>query len=255
MNASWCAGAVAGPPIILRTLATHPLTNVLAWLALVLALMAGYFLLRPETVGSKPDPAISGPVPLKQILMLTCCFLFLYVGMENGVNGWLVSYGLRARGMRIPAVAYSHAVFWAAILIGRLLAAFGSAGMRDSRLIWGGILTALAGTALFVASVNGVLYFAGVFLAGFGMSAIFPTAISVFMRRGGAYAQRGAGLVFACASLGGAAVPWIMGRVSTWLHDLQPAMWILTACGALMLALQSWMEANASRNPHRSGQD
>jgi fucose permease len=75
------------------------------------------------------------------------------------------------------------------------------------------------------------------------MSVIFPTTISVFMGRGGVDAQRSAGLVFACASLGGAAIPWLIGRVSSWLLDLQTAMWILTACGVLMLALQVWMRA------------
>ena len=243
LNASWCAGAVAGPPLILRLLATHPLIQVLEGFTLALALLAAYFVFPPAVAGAGPAAKVGGGFHLQRIVVLTCCFLFLYVGMENGVNGWLVSFGLRAKGMQVTTVAYSHAMFWGAILAGRLLAAFWPAALSDARLIVGGILAALAGTVMFVVSSTGIFYFAGIFLAGLGMSVIFPTTISVFMGRGGVDAQRSAGLVFACASLGGAAIPWLIGRVSSWLLDLQTAMWILIACGVLMLALQVWMRA------------
>jgi fucose permease len=240
LNASWCVGALAGPPLILRLLATYPLTEVLLGLALFLALIASYFLLPVDRVKNSPGQANRGGLRLGPVVLLTSCFLFLYVGMENGLSGWLVSYGLRAKGMSVPGVAYSQAVFWGAILGGRLLVASGLR-MQDFRIVLAGIVTAFMGTVLFVAAPNAVSYFTGIFVAGLGMSVIFPTAISVFMGRGERF-QRSAGFVFACASLGGASVPWLMGRVSSW-HDLQWAMWILPACGLLMLTLHLWMGA------------
>jgi len=242
LNASWCVGALAGPPLILGLLAKHPLTEVLLGLAFLLVLIAVYFLfqIRRSKLAQPQESRTRSRLGLT--VLLTCCFLFLYVGMENGVSGWLVSYGLRAQRMSVPSVAYSQAVFWGAILSGRLLVASGLR-IQDSRIVLGGIITALVGTVLFVAAPNGVAYFCGIFLAGFGMSVIFPTAISAFMGRGKVDSQRSAGFVFACASLGGASIPWLVGRVSSWLHSLQLAMVILPVCGLLMLALQGWMEA------------
>ncbi len=251
LNASWCVGALAGPPLIFRLLATYPLTQVLFGLTLLLALIPIYFLLQNGSVKPAPGQAVQGRFRCNSIVLFTCCLLFLYVGMENGVSGWLVSYGLRAEGMSVSGAAYSQAVFWGAILGGRLLVASGLR-VRDSRIVLAGIVAALVGTSLFVAAPNGIVYFTGILLAGSGMSVIFPTAISVFMGRGGVDSQRSSGFVFACASLGGASMPWLMGRVSSRLHDLRSAMLILPACGLLMLALQVWMEA-ADRNSINSG--
>jgi MFS family permease len=72
---------------------------------------------------------------------------------------------------------------------------------------------------IFCATLKAVI--AGVFLAGLGCASIYPIYIAWLSKWYGARAKRIGGFLFALASLGGAAGPWLVGILSEYSGSLR----------------------------------
>ncbi len=250
LNVAWCAGAVAAPPAIaamLRTGGPAPLLYSLGGsLAGVAALV--WLTSRPvvEARGSAAAPATPRRVPAT--VWLTGILLFLYVGVETGVAGWMPSYALREYQLPAARIATVQAGFWSALLMGRLLAPLALRRVAAERLIVMGLAAAAAGAALLPAVADAAALWVGALVTGAGLAVVFPTAVALFTAREGSGASRMAGIVFAMASLGGAAIPWAVGYVSSHLHSLRLAMWGLLAATLLMIVVQ--LRLSGARQAH-----
>jgi FHS family glucose/mannose:H+ symporter-like MFS transporter len=139
--------------------------------------------------------------------------LFCQSGNEASIGGWTSTY-VAETGLRPRAATLILAGYWAALIVGRLLAArmLRFIGKRQLVLVSG--LGALAGAFILLMSRVGGLLVAGVLLIGLSYAGIFPTALAI---AGDTYRKMTGtvfGLLFAIALLGGMSFPWAVGQIS-----------------------------------------
>jgi len=161
--------------------------------------------------------------------------LFLYLGLENCVNGWFVTY---FKSMGIMSDAYATnlvSITWIMVMLGRLLTAKLSQKIDKNKLImtyciatavFFGLLTATHNIAVITIAIAGL----GFFFAG-----IYPTSVSSV----GAVVKgddTGMSMFLAMAALGGIVTPQIVGFVAD-SAGLVAAILILAFNAAGMLIL------------------
>ena len=176
--------------------------------------------------------------------MLFGTLIFLYVGTENAVAGWVAEFARRMVSGATTAWALAPMAFWAALTTGRLLAAVALKRVSESALIRGGLVLATLGVLaiIFAASTpEGVI--AGAAAAGLGLSAIFPLLWALVTRSVTSIAPRAAGPMYAAGGLGGAVVPWVVGAVSSALGDLRAGLAVPLGALLVLLALSSLKSA------------
>lgn len=227
LNLFWSVGAVSAPALV-ATLGRAFLPSLAAaFLAMAIVVAAG---------GAGPRPAHLSTVVRAAGLphLIFAAMLFLYVGSEASIAGWVSSYATRsAESRRFWAVLPS--VFWGSILLGRLIAPNILHRVRPAVLAPWSLACALGGALLLVAGDGPLALLAGSSVSGLGLSPVFPIVVA-------AYADRTAGgslggLIFSAAGLGGATVPWVVGTVSTATGSLRMGLVTIVALIVAMLLL------------------
>lgn len=249
VNFAWGVGAVAAPPVIaavLRLAGFQPLLLGLAGFLAATAVSIGRLDADlPPVLKSSQERRIGWR---SSFLWLTGVFLFLYVGVENSLAGWIPSYGVRVLKLRNETMAIAQAGFWGAILSVRLLASLLLRGNAGSFLIVSGLTLGLTGMAILVAFADMRALFTGALLAGAGLAAVFPTAVALFVERARCQATALAGVVFAMASLGGAVIPWAVGCASTYFQSLRLALAMPLVCSVCMIIVQMRLSSALPRD-------
>ncbi|MGI8742032.1 MAG: MFS transporter [Bryobacteraceae bacterium] len=238
LNFVWCIGAVAAPPLIALLTAGGAPIGFLAGLAALLAATALILGISPDQTHERSPADDPHDRSAEALVWLTAVMLFLYVGVENSIAGWLPSYAMRARGLSEMYRAAAQATFWGAILVGRLFAPIALRRLSAHRLIVVGLCVSSAAMALLLGAVNLAMLAGGALLAGAGLAAVFPTVLAMFTARAGAVTARATGIVFGAASLGGAAIPWIVGVASTELGGLRAGLAVPLICVLAMIGIE-----------------
>jgi fucose permease len=183
---------------------------------------------------------------LNSFVFLTSALIFIYVGTEAAIGGWIAAYAQRLGATAQSYWALTPSLFYAGLLTGRAAASVFLRRISETRLILfsligavGGILVIILGQGLLTISI-------GAGLAGFGLAAVFPTTFALFTQRCGAAATRIAGMLFVLASLGGAVIPWLVGRTSDVYGNLRIGLIVPLLGSVLMIALQGAIILNFS---------
>ncbi|MFY9176636.1 MAG: MFS transporter [Caldicoprobacterales bacterium] len=139
--------------------------------------------------------------------------LFLYVGTENSINGWLATYLNNLNVMTRMTPQDMLSMFWVAIILGRLISAGISKYISREALI---LILCTAGTisyTLFILTKNPVLIAIWVFAMGFFLAGVYPTVVanagSIIQGSGSA-----AGIMLSFGGMGGAFFPYINGLIA-----------------------------------------
>lgn len=155
---------------------------------------------------SKPTNQTNTP-----LLLLIMAFLFMYVGMEIGFGGWVFTYATTLALVEETAAAYLTSAFWGALTAGRLLSIPLAARLRPSTILRLDLVGALLSTGLILIwRDSAAALWLGAIGLGFCFASIFPTTLALAERRMTITGQI-TGWIFVGASLGGAALPWLMG--------------------------------------------
>jgi fucose permease len=166
--------------------------------------------------------------------------LFLYVGTENAISGWIPVRAFRGFGENAIWSALPT-VFWIAMLAGRALTPALVRHARVPPVLYTGLLVALAGTVMIVTAPAASWLLWAIVLAGIGLAPIFPLTVSRYADAQGSNST--SGLIFTMASLGGAALPPLVGYVSRQTSDIRVGLSItLVAICAIL-----WLQFRLSR--------
>ncbi|MDO4296637.1 MAG: MFS transporter [bacterium] len=161
--------------------------------------------------------------------------LFFYVGLENCVNGWFVTY-LQSVGIMSEAFAsVMVSVTWLCIMFGRLTCAALSKSIAKSRIVLFNCLGSLVGLLLLITGSKMLQVGAGLVILGFCMSGIFPTNIAIakpFLKG----STVGMAMLTAISSLGGILAPQLVGIVADF-SGIAAAIGLLVINCAIMLLL------------------
>jgi len=224
LNAAFGLGAVAGP-VLVGLLAPRVAPAFL--LAALLAVLSAVFALRapmPEPLAVPAGVLRAARGPMVGFMLL----YFLYVASEVGVASWEPTYLAPLLGD--ARAAFFTGLYWAALTLGRFVAAAVSDRVRPADMVFGAVLLALGAAWTATVGVLAPLAFA---LVGFAFAPVFPTALAwlqeVFPQR----AEQIAPLVIAVANLG----PVLTAPVIGWAVALAGTANVPLALGSLVLAL------------------
>jgi fucose permease len=237
VNIAWGIGAISCP-LLLHAFGSINVSLFLLITSAVLTTSALFSIILPPLIPVKPStksqPAQRLPLPLPQLFFFTISML-LYIGIENSLGGWLPSYAVRIN----PAIQASTVTlyFWIAELIGRLLLAVVVTRLGEALLYRICLVILLVTTVLFCTLIHpssGSLMTL-TFLSALSLAPLYPLIVSLLLARTGTHPQLG--LLFSVISLGGAALPWLTGVVSTRFHHLRAGLIVPTIAVIALLSL------------------
>jgi FHS family glucose/mannose:H+ symporter-like MFS transporter len=252
LNVSWSIGAILCPMLVRLSAAGGVrlfflLTAACLAAAALFAIAIPHGLQAPKAIGILPAPpaqiagisrrtaAKSSLSPLLPLVAFAAA-MFLYVGVENSLGGWLPSYAIRTNAsLRASSISFC---FWMAELVGRLLIAALSLRVHEAKLYRVCLaLLLFAEVALCtVAHLSPANIVALAILSGLTLAPLYPLIVAFMLAHSENHPRLGA--LFACASLGGAIMPWVTGIFSTHFHGLRAGL-IIPATGACVLLILS----------------
>lgn len=252
INLVWGIGAIACPALISILAKSGNAARPLGMLAVGLALVAlslAFSRLPSFSVRSE-ESAAPWRANLNSFVALTGILIFLYVGTEVAVGGWIAAYTRRIGATAESYWAVTPALFYSGMLTGRALASVLLRRLSEVRLIFLSLITTFGGILVIILGQGLLTISVGAALAGLGMAAIFPTVLALFTNRPGA--QTGSvGLLFVLASLGGALIPWLVGWASNVSGNLRIGLMIPLLVTLLMIGVQAAMVLDVSPRRRR----
>jgi fucose permease len=170
------------------------------------------------------------------------------VGTETAIGGWIASYGKRMMTSHESRATAIPSVFWAALLTGRGLAPFFLRVWSEKVVQRAGLTAAALGTVLVLAAERPAILLLAAVLCGTGFAPVFPIIVAWMSHRIGSARPRLTGALFAFSSLGGAAIPWLVGIASTRTASLRSGL-SLTLVSTCVLLVLSLLFADRLRTP------
>ena len=249
LNFAWGVGAIGLPPAVAlfqRAAGVRLLLLLLAGaLALAAALVSrGRFAAAEVEIGART--AAGGAARWRHALAFGA-ILFVYVGTETAISGWIALYARRLALAPAAVAMAAPSVFWAAMLIGRAVAPLVLRRVPEGRLVTASVIVAATGVAAIMAARSAGPLGAGIAAAGLGCATVFPVTIAMFTREFGREAARYSGVVFALSALGGATLPWLVGVVSSHTGTLQAGLFVPLAGCAAVLVFHQWRSRRSAR--------
>ena len=126
--------------------------------------------------------------------------------------------------------------FYAGMMVGRGVASLLLSRIGSLRFVILAFSLSILGIVTIIAAHSPQVAIAGFTIAGLGCATIYPIYISWFSHWYGPAARRLGGVVFSMASLGGSALPWLVGFVSTKANSL-PIGFLVPLAGMLVMAV------------------
>lgn len=226
LNFFWSLGAMLAPLLTAWLTPRFALPRLLASFALLFLICGAGMVAQMRGAVAETrvlESDASGASGLRrEVLMLFMLMLFLYGGLETCLSGWLTTYAMRYGDRTLALSEYTTLLLWLSLTAGRA----GSSLLllrAQERLVR---RVALALTVLLTAGLAVAHTAVGIavctVLLGLSLAPWFPVTFSLLM--GERPRARQAGIVIAVSGLGAAALPWMMGVVSTRAGSLQMAL-------------------------------
>ena len=230
----WGVGAFLSPIIVAQAVLISGDITWAYWMLAVLMLPAVIGLLR------LPSPAIQASRQASEsrqvnhvgLVVLIALFLFLYVGAEGSLGGWIFTYTVALGLSGQTVAAYLTSVFWGSLTAGRLLSIPLATRLQPRSVLLmdlAGCLISMSIILLWPNSLTAV--WVGVIGTGLAMASIFPTTLSLAESRMHITGQI-TSWFFVGASLGGMTMPWIIGQL---FESIGPHVTMLTITADLAL--------------------
>jgi fucose permease len=238
LNLAWALGAITAPNTVLAALRhlRFQVTGMLVGYAVVLVLAA--FLIPRIRVSSHPEEPATTRMPASVLRLIVACgaVIFLYVGVENGVAGWLPTFATRIHAFGVERTALLQDTFWITFLVGRFAAPAFLRLIGERLVLLFSIILVTLGTCTLLLLAPASQLFVSAAAIGLGCAAIMPTAIAILSHCLAGQSGSKLGFMFACAGLGAAVVPFGIGSVSSATNNLRLGMWVLVGVEALLLS-------------------
>jgi fucose permease len=266
LNVVWGLGAIACPILVRLSSAggiQHFFFATAAFLALTSLVAIAIPIPNPspssnpsptqpaEQLATTSSPASRAPslkqrLPLPPLpLFVFGAAIFLYIGVENALGGWLPSYAVRTNPLLHASSIALY--FWIAELTGRILVTILMALVSEAALyrICLALLILTQVILCVTADISATGIVALTFLCALSLAPIYPLIVSFLLARTGNHARLGP--LFATASFGGASLPWLTGVFSTQFHSLRTGFLVPAAGAALLLFLSAILTAKPTK--------
>lgn len=216
LHAVFAVGALLAPFLtIITTVVLHIDWRACAW-ALVAFELTALILLSRSSLGNTPSSPPRGGTHefLKsRDFWLNTIILFFYICSEAAIMGWLVTYFTDIGRLSVSLAQMTGSALWLFMLAGRLLCAYLSTRMDRTLLP---LILALLQLLFFIMMISVesvILTYLSIFGVGFSMSGIYPTVLSTADERI-TRSTVAMGSIIALATIGGIAMPAVVGSVA-----------------------------------------
>ena len=257
LNFFWSLGATICPLLAAVFIGHRLLPAFLLVLPACCVCMAVLVVVRGQlkTAPASPHTASSESADrsVRFFVAYFAALLFLYVGIETALGGWLSTLATRlAHPGTMGAFAISaSSFFWLALLVGRGLSPLLLKLVPETLLQPLAVACSVASICLLLVARSYTDIAIASSLVGLSLAPVFPLSLSFFLSH--ADKSKSAGMVFAICGLGGAALPWMTGAVSSYRHSLQWGLSIPLVAALFMLGLSLYyvffMRIRTSRGP------
>jgi len=243
-------GCLAVTLLVAGTFYAYSVPIILILMALVPGLFAWLYARIPV-----PEIAAVAHADLRQAFrdfrsmgaVLFALLLFFQFGNEWSIAGWLPLFLVRRLGMSPPASLGMLALFWLALLVGRVAAVAILPKVRHSRLLGGSVLAALFGCLLLAGTNNQFGAGTGVLLLGAGFASIYPLVAEKIRGRFPYYHPVFFSGIFSFALFGGLIAPATLGYAAAiWGIGIVVAIPLLGTCMVSALLVLIWLEAKVT---------
>jgi len=241
LNFTWGLGAMACSPMIAMALRNNHLPGLLIGYGIFGALLALSLLFArfgPEKHEKHLESAGAATRTLGRGVTVAMAALFLiYVCMETSIGVWSAEYSRRIANGISNLTTLAPMFFYSGLTVGRGLAPLVLLSVSEAPLVLAALALTSVGTLVIIFSTTLKVTIVGVFLAGLGCASIYPIYIAWLSKWYGARAKRIGGFLFALASLGGSAGPWLVGTFSKYSGSLRVGFAVPLLSALLMICI------------------
>ena len=168
--------------------------------------------------------ASPGQRPVKEIVsglkspgaIIFTLILFFQFGNEWTVAGWLPLFLVQRVGLSPDRAILLLALFWLALLLGRVTAQGVLPHVGHGRLLTGSVGASLLGCLILLSTNNYFGCWVGTLLAGLGFSTVYPLVVEKIGHRFPDYHPGFYNGLLSFGIGGGLLVPWLVGQGANW---------------------------------------
>jgi len=176
--------------------------------------------------------------------ILLAALLFFQFGNEWSIAGWLPIFLIRRLGASPKAALTILAIYWLALIVGRLAAVALLPRVRHARFLMVSAGEAVFGCLLLLATNNEFGALIGTLLVGCGFAAIYPLIAERIGREFPDFKPGFFNGIFSIALTGAMLAPWTLGHLAdVWGVGVVMAIPLAGTCMVLVLVLLIWLEA------------
>jgi nitrate/nitrite transporter NarK len=221
---------------------------------ILFAALPGLYAVACSNAKLSAGPAIQ-TLPLTQVLrdfknpgaVLFSLLLFFQFGNEWSIAGWLALFLIRRLGISPADSLLLLALYWGALLVGRLVAQLILKRVNRALLLLGSIVSALMGTIVLSSTNNLFGAIMGVLFVGAGYASIYPLVVEKIAHRFPYYHPGFYNGLFSLAMTGGFLAPWILGYFAeAWGIQAVMILPMIGTCMVFVLVLLIMLESKLS---------
>ncbi len=173
---------------------------------------------------SMPDPPAHEQVGWREVMpelrspsaLLLSLLLFFQFGNEGAVSGWLALFLAQKLGFSPARSLFLLALFWFALLAGRILAQILLPRVRHTRMLFYSVLLGMFGCLILAFTDNLFGVISGILLCGAAFSAVLPLVTERIGSRFPYYRPGFFNGIFSIALTGGFLAPASVGLYAWW---------------------------------------
>jgi FHS family glucose/mannose:H+ symporter-like MFS transporter len=243
-------GCVLTALLVAGTYYVYTVPGILVLLAALPALYACYC-----AKTAYVSPSRIATVPFSQVLqklndpsaVLFSLLLFFQFGNEWSIAGWLSLFLIRRLGISPQESLLLLALYWAALLVGRMISQLLLRRMSHTLMLMSSIVSSLLGAVVLASTNNRFGALMGVLFLGAGFASVYPLVLEKMAHRFPAYHPGLYNGIFSLAVTGGLVAPWLLGYVAqAWGIGAVMIAPMIGICVVFLLVLLILLEAKLS---------
>lgn len=243
-------GCLADAVLISGAYFLYSAPAIQAWMAVVPAAFGWMYwksTFNLEPVPHQPPPAAFLTTLKNPGAVLLSLLLFFQLGNEWAVAGWLALFLSQRLGVS-PSTALSLlGLYWAALLVGRVVAQWFLPRVRHSRLLLGCVVLSMFGSVVLSATNNQFGAISAILMLGCSFAPIYPLVVEKIGYRFPYYHPGYYNGLFSFALAGGLLAPCILGFVAArWGVGTVMTLPLGGAAIVCLLLVLIWLEARLS---------
>jgi fucose permease len=185
--------------------------------------------------------------------VLFSLLLFFQFGNEWAIAGWLPIFLTQRLGMSPASALWLLALYFAALIVGRVVAQTLLSRVSHARLLISSALAAVLGCVILLATDNRFGAITAILLVGAGFAPIYPLVVEKIGSRFPSYHPGFSNGIFSFALTGGLLAPCTLGYyASFWGVRVVMGLPLIGSLAVFVLILLIWLEAWLTRSTKRS---